>query len=533
MILLLLACAGDPAPPAPAVLVPLDDARLARRISLDLRGVLPTELELVSLANGSESVDSLRDAWLEDPRLEDRLVAAFAEQWQTRVDVFDIEYYDYQLDPSQEFAFEQAVGEEPLRLMARIAVEDRPWYEIVTTDGTMANDLLGSLWPLDYPTGATGWQEVHYTDGRPPVGVLATNGLWWRYITNTSNMNRRRAAIIARLLLCEDLLGRPVSFSARTSQVTDVVEAVHSDPACLSCHSTVDPIAATLFGFWWLSEYSVVEETVYHPERENLGAETLRVQPAWFGQPLGGLSELGVAVANDPRFYRCAAESAASMLWRREVGLTDWSTIEDLRVAFLEEDLQYRRLLARVTDTPEYRVGGFGPAATQADQERELTRRLLPPAMLQSALADLTGFDWTWEGFDQLDSDELGFRVLAGGVDGVNLTRPQREPGLTWSLVVARASQGAADLVVERELVEDGGERLLLAHAGREDRPGDPDFTAELDHLHRRLYATDADADWREAAGALWTAVDAEAGPAEAWRRMLSAFLRDPDFVSD
>ena len=158
------------------------------------------------------ALQTLRDTYLDDPRLEDRLVSLFAERWHTRVDVFDIEYYDYHLDPLEEFAFEQAVGEEPLRLIARIAVEDRPWVEIVTTDTTVANEVLGALWPLDYPEGETGWQEVHYTDGRPAVGVLATNGLWWRFNTDNSNMNRKRAAALARLLLCVDYLARPVSF---------------------------------------------------------------------------------------------------------------------------------------------------------------------------------------------------------------------------------------------------------------------------------------------------------------------------------
>ena len=55
--------------------------------------------------------------------------------------------------------------------------------------------------------------SARYTDGRPAAGVLATNGLWWRYTTTDSNMNRTRAAAISRLLLCEDFMARPVSFA--------------------------------------------------------------------------------------------------------------------------------------------------------------------------------------------------------------------------------------------------------------------------------------------------------------------------------
>ena len=46
--------------------------------------------------------------------------------------------------------------------------------------------------------GATGWQVSRYTDGRPAAGVLSTNGLWWRYYSTVSNLNRSRAAAISR-----------------------------------------------------------------------------------------------------------------------------------------------------------------------------------------------------------------------------------------------------------------------------------------------------------------------------------------------
>ena len=201
LLLTLLAC-ETPEPVAPSVardpgdtLVELDAPRLLRRISLDTRGVLPTLDELDAVEADPSRIDGYLDSYLDQDELfEARLVSLLSERWHTRLDTFEIQYYDYQLDTEQEFAFESAVGEEPLRLMARIAVLDRPWTDIVTADYTVANELLASVWPLDYPEGATGWQLSTYTDGRPAVGVLATNGLWWRYVTNVSNMNRSRAS---------------------------------------------------------------------------------------------------------------------------------------------------------------------------------------------------------------------------------------------------------------------------------------------------------------------------------------------------
>ncbi|MFN7144079.1 MAG: DUF1549 domain-containing protein, partial [Myxococcota bacterium] len=108
MILLLLACAGgDPAVATPEALVPLDDTRLLRRLSLDLRGVPPTLEEIAQVEADPAALDTLRDAFLLDPRLEDRLVSFWAERYRTRIDEFQVRFYDYQLPAEQECAFEQ------------------------------------------------------------------------------------------------------------------------------------------------------------------------------------------------------------------------------------------------------------------------------------------------------------------------------------------------------------------------------------------------------------------------------------------
>ena len=77
--------------------------------------------------------------------------------------------------------------------MAYVAGTDLPWTEIVTSDVVMTNDLLVNIFPIEYVDG-TEPPTVEslvpadmniilgsYQDGRPPVGVLSTNGLWWRY----------------------------------------------------------------------------------------------------------------------------------------------------------------------------------------------------------------------------------------------------------------------------------------------------------------------------------------------------------------
>ena len=542
---------SDDTPPSAekSIYEPLSAPRLLRRLSLDIRGILPTTEELDAVEADPEQLESIREEFLNDPLLEERLVLLFNEHWLTRLDEFELRRFDYLLGPEEEYEFEQSAGQEPLRLMARIAVEDRPWTDIVTADTTMANEMLGRIWPIEYQecestpdTGTRtaadncdqGWVETHYEDDRPAAGVLSTNGLWWRYVTNESNMNRSRAASIARLLLCQEILGRPVSLDGAVSldEEDSVAEAIKSNPACLACHSTVDPLAANLFGFWTTISYNTEELTNYHPEREQLGEQYLEVSPAFYGEPLYGLVDLGVAISNDSRFYRCTAETAAKLFWRRPIEMTDFDTVDALRQDLVTGELIYRNLLRAVFNTEQYQAGSLSEDATDEDLERENTQRIMPPDMIMQAIEELTGgYVWAYEGFEQLDNDDPGYRVVGGGVDGYEVTRAQQDPGITWLLTNKRHAQGAAHFVVQNELVDDQA-RHLFPTVTLEDQPGDAAFDQDLEALHWRLYGSRPDSDRLSRAATLWSTVHDEEGAQEAWNRLISAMLRDPEFLT-
>lgn len=536
LVLALAACDGPPpvdAAPQVSVRVPLSAPRLARRLSLDLRGVLPDVAELDAVEADPGALDGLIDAWLDDPRLEDRLVDLLAEQWHTRVDEYDIRYYDYGLAPDQEHAFERAVGEEPLRLMAHVATQDVPWSDIVQADWTRADPLLASLWPLDCDPGE-GWQTCRWSDGRPAAGVLSSNGLWWRYSTSSFNLSRARAAAISRLLICEDIAGRPVSFSATPSLLDEdgTAAAVASEPACVGCHASLDPLAAALFGFFPVERYSVAEMTRYHPEREPSGPGSLGVGMAWFGQPVAGLAHLGAAIAADPRFASCAVETFAAGLWRRPVGLGDRDALDALRVDFQGSGLQVRPLIRALLAGERYQVGALTADADAETLESERTERLLPPEVVGQALTALTGFRWTYEAFDVLRSDETGYRVLAGGVSGTSVVQPQREPGLTWLALHQRLAEAAAGHVVHAELVTGDADTALLDGADLDLDTDEAAFGAVVERLHWQLLAVrPTDLELAESA-ALWDRVAEISGPEIAWQALVGLLFLDPRFLA-
>jgi len=529
--------------------VPLEGARLVRRLSLDLRGVLPAldELEGVeaAVADGTDGafVAELTAAYLDDPLFEERLVHRLAETWHTRVDVFHVFYPEYEILEDREdieYAFERSVGEEPLRLVAWVIASDEPWSTVVTTEYAMANELLEEIWPMERVSDEPGWQLAHWTDERPAAGVLASNGLWWRYVSTVTNYNRLRVAAILRLLICDDIQARPVSFVELPAlgDGDNLQEALRGTPYCMGCHSNIDPIAANLFGFWVGNEHSSVEVDTYHVEREPMGAYLLDLEPAWYGTPTHSLAELGQQIAADPRFDSCAAESMAELFWRRPVTLDDHATVQALLGTYLDAEGRMKPLITAVTETESYRAGRLGGAATEVDLEREITTRLMTGDTLASTLEDLTGWTWVMDGFAQLDNDSGGHRLLAGTVDGIYQTQPQETPSLTWTVVQQRAVEAAADHVVAGDLGGEGTPRLLT-EVGLDARPGDADFEAQLDDLALRLWGLPLDDERRDTLESLWeAAADPASGESDedavraAWATLLIAMMRDPDFGS-
>ena len=513
MIWIWLACTAPqplPVDSAPVAQTPplLEAPRLLRRVSLDLRGVLPPVHELDAVEEDPSLVLDYSVQYMADPLFEERLVQLFAERWWTRVDTFDITPNDYGLSADQNFEFARSIGEEPLRLLAYVIAQDMPWTTAVSADWTRADPLLESMWPLERDPGE-GWQTARYIDGRPAAGVLATNGLWWRYTTTDSNMNRSRAAAISRLLLCADYLGRPISFS-ESQEVVEVEDAVRNDPYCLACHATIDPLAANLFGFWWLTLYSRVEEESYHPERESLAQDYLGVGPGYFGQSISGLEELGWAMSGDPRFYSCAVESSAELLWRRPVGLEDRARLEPVREQFVRQGAHMQPMFQELIAAPEY----------QAAPSDQVQVRLLSPSQLDSVLVQLTDFEWTQASYVQLHNDKKGYRVLAGGVDGYAVTQAQTRPGLTWALVTERIAQTAASSAVE------GGGQLGQALESV-DAPRD-----WIAGLIWQLTAERPSQDELDALEQAYLELSEAQGPQAAQELLLSVLLRDPRFLS-
>jgi hypothetical protein len=508
-------------------------ARLVRS-SLDLRGVRPSEDEIATIETDPGAVDALVADYLQDPRFGERVGDLWSELYLTRTDAYSVAASQYGLPDEQPFI--EAVGDEPLRVLGYIADHDLPYTELVTGDWTMANEVLAQIWPIDYPDGATGWQKSYYNDGRPAAGVLAGNALWWRYTSTESNANRKRANTISRLFLCNDYLVRPLEFDRSVNLLDEnaVADALVTNPSCINCHSSLDPLASYLFGFWWLDYYDAYELRGYHPERERLWKDYTFVAPSYYGQAGDSLADLGQQIAGDNRFVTCAVQQAWELLLRRKADINDTDALVTHRDAFLAGGATLRALFASILSDPRYLAVDDGDGNVPA--------KLVTPLLLASEVEDLTGFRFTTaDGYDVLKIDAaglenkgdilvaeaVGFRTLAGGADGYNVTATATSPNTTLVLVQERLAEAAASYTVTNEPT-----RLFPNLDFTETPETDPAaMAAALQYLHLRLFGTRVAADGDEVTAglALWSELYAiDADPRAAWAGVLSVLLRDP-----
>lgn len=525
--------ATAPVPPAPAPAEAVERMaphRLAIRASLDVRGVRPTPEELDRIEADPDAYEALLDAWLDDPRFAERVMDLFAEVYLTRTEQYVLNLTAYGVDDVPLPALYASVGGEALQVLGEVARADLPITELVTADWTMADEVTSRLWPLDYPEGATGWQRAHYTDGRPAAGILSGTGLWWRYRSTDSNANRKRANQVSRILLCHDYLVRPIAFDRNVDLLDTeaVADAIRTDPGCVNCHVSLDPLAAYFFGFSSFNDDSV-DAGRYHPARERDGEDALGVSMAYYGEPGSSLADLGRQIAADHRFPECMVEHTTELLLRRDAELLDMERLTAHREALLAGGLTLKPLFRSVLTSPEY------VAATDAGLPgTQVPLKMATPDLLARQVEGLTGFRFTAEGWDLLQSDRVGFLTLAGGADGAFVTRHARGPNTTLLLVQERLAEGAASHVVDHDLGDDAP-RLFDVVAPDLHVDDDPAAAAEqIVALHRRIFGTTVAVDGEEVEAnlALWHDLYAIEGDAvAAWTGLVTALLRDPDFL--
>ncbi len=518
----------------------LTPAQHLTRVSLALRGMRPSIQDLEKVDADPSQLDAIVDRYLDSPAFAETIMELHNESLLMRIEQPTFTFPN--LAPLAAATARQMNGrfDEPLRLIADIVMSDQPYTKIVTADYTMADATTASIWGLPHTGPAAQWERTPFADGRPAVGILATSAIYDRWRSTGFNYNRGRANMVSRTLLCHDFLHSDilVDTSVDLSDPDVVANAVVANPSCAGCHQTLDPLASHMFTFKrQITPVSVdfYPQSIYTPATVNQWRNTNKRPPVYFGQETGTLAALGQSIADDPRFARCAATRFASYFSEVAQSEVSGAWIARLQSAFVDGGFNAKQLAKAVVLSDEFRIS-HDTDAIAAEQTVGVLK--LRPGQLHRMLRDLTGFSWSVTGVgtirgmpygaaNLLESDYVGFRVLAGGIDSYFVTESVHTMNATSSLVAKSAAAAAADFVVERDLAAVAADRTLFTEAavGATDEAS---IRMQLAHLHTRIYGelVGPDSDEVTETFDLYTeAFTATSNRARAWKLTLVGML--------
>ncbi|MFT5686783.1 MAG: hypothetical protein ACI8RZ_007740 [Myxococcota bacterium] len=499
------------------------------RLSVDLRGVHPTETELEFIEANPDLYEDYVDRYMADSRFTERMREIFDQRFLTRTD----STYGHMVQGATSAEVAWAIGEEPLRLLSYIIDNDLPYSEMVLADYTIADPLLAEVWNLERDeTEDGGWSIAHYTDGRPEAGVLTMNSIWSRYPSMDGNANRHRANAVSNMLLCDDYLARPIVLDrAAVDQLTiDPESAIGENATCQSCHSTLDPLSAHFFGFFSYGDNNEFTG-VYKPELEEGWRLYADKAPGFYGVPTANIPEMAELLAEDSRFMDCAVQTVWEGLTQRTVDDDDWAEFQAHRSVFVESDQSVRTLVRSVVLSDSYRASG----STDPEVDARLAGlKTVSPAQLSAIVADITGYEWRFGGRNGLTTHSTGLPVLLGGIDGDTVTTRSYDPSVGAVFIQERLAQSAGYAVASHDLsATRSDDATLLLYVTAEDTPdSNPEaFDAQIRHLYLASTGMPLDEEANEPANLMvvWEQVySIEGSVTSAWAAVISAVLRDP-----
>lgn len=534
----------DASPPPAATLALLGPVDHLTRASMALRGVRPSLAELDAVAADPAALPGLVDGYLAGPEFAATMRDLHAETFLLRLELPTISLPAIgPLAGKTATELNGALWDEPLRLIEHVITTGRPYTEIVTADYTMANQIVADAWGTPHTGAAAAWQVQRYTDGRPMAGVLTTSALAYRVRSAGANFNRGRANLLSAALLCHDYLDSDivVDTSIDLSDPDIVANAVVANPSCAGCHQTLDPLGSFYFGMRANAAPVSIEREGYpyrmfDPAKVDDWARATGRPPGFFGAPAATMPELGAAIAADPRFARCAASRFAGYLTQRDRRDVAGAWVARLQAEFVASGFDARALARAVVLSDEFRVSHSTDAAEAEGVVGLLKAR---PEQLDRMIADLTGFRWTTDstqGFrgapmgrsNLLTGDYIGYRVLAGGIDGYYVTTPVFTMTASSSLVLRALAVAAATHVVDHDLAAAAADRRLLV-ASDPAEPSEAAVRTQLVGMHARILGERLAADDPaiDLDLALFTDVAAASDVRRAWILTVTALLSD------
>jgi mono/diheme cytochrome c family protein len=489
----------------------MDNEQTLRKAALLYAGRLPTEQEISSVDSGSEedlavAVRGLMtgdgfENFLMESANNRLLTEAFSASVFSVVNRFYYpNSYQYFQVPntagSDKRLTAEALAQEPLRLVANVVTNERPYTEVLTADYVMVNpysaEVYGGNVTFDNPGDPDEWREGRITEyyrctvcaqneqfanynistEYPHAGLLNSPAFLSRFPSTDTNRNRARARWAYYFFLGVDIEG----LSERTTDqaaLADENNPTLNNENCTVCHNIMDPVAGAFQNYG--------DEGFYKDQPGGLHSlpGSYRFDPAsgyqqgdtWysdmlapgFGDELAPNSDnsiqwLAQEFTKDPRFgYGSVYFWYPAVMGRDPYALpenpedidyesklvaysTEQQMMQDVAENFVagsagNGDHNLKDLLVDLSLSEHFRAESV--EAITAAQEVELdevgTGKLLTPEQLNRKLETTTGFSWEYGSFSAL---EEVYDLIYGGIDSSGITERATDLTTLMSTVV-------------------------------------------------------------------------------------------------
>lgn len=449
--------------------------------------------------------------------------------------------------------FDASVRREGVELMKHIVRSDKPWTDIVAGNYTVVNGLLarflnatvqGTFVNADDDTEwlAATLPEQRLGGLREHAGILSTQAWLSRFPTTDTNRNRHRVNMLSKQFLATDiatLAARPIN--SDSSFRVPVLE----NPACTSCHNTIDPMAAGWQNWNEANRFlpvrtNNIDHALPQSYRSNnyprdannmayfrLGDNWFRdgkepgygttTMPGGFTGNKTALQFLGQQVAADPRFAMGAVHFWYEGLFGREpLKAPQDSTSSQFAAqlaAFNAQNEEFKAIAARFATNQgrgaynvrdllvdlmmsplsraEKATDAAGARAGELQDLGGLT--MLSPAQLNRKLIGVVGQGWV-----DFNNPMAGFGLNYGDFDGINRTTRAQSHTMMQTVTIDRLLAVRSCAFAQGDLNRPAVDRMLFPLVTLNDTPataaGLAAITANVLHLHRWLWKDDATA---------------------------------------
>ena len=175
---------------------------------------------------------------------------------------------------------------------------------------------------VEYQTGETQpnkgplvFKDVNFSAKDPRIaGVITTGRFFNRYVNTGLNKNRKRAAAIFRVFLCDGMSAAIPSSAGKEDEIYDLMfphksyteedliksmnesDSIHgNEPDCMKCHYKLDPMGKTL----------LTSQTILSPKAGKGHLRYKKSDGSMVDIPVKGVGELATAISQQNEYASC------------------------------------------------------------------------------------------------------------------------------------------------------------------------------------------------------------------------------------